>query len=164
MEKIKILVLTSDQDKSAGICQALETDERIGETRVGIGSALTREVAEDAAERSEVIVYAGVPNEIVECEDDNFIGGSLNISGGVDQLFEHALELFNNDEDIQKEADEVGLSNSEAITNIYTNILLAQEGWVKEIVNVLNVIPTKERPVKLSDLISALEGENVLEI
>lgn len=158
MEKIKVLVLTSDQDKSTGICQALETDERIGEIRIGVGSALNREVAEDAAENSEVIVFAGVPNEIVECEDDNFLGGSLNISGGVDQLFEHALELFNNDENIQKEASEVGLSSSEAIANIFTNILLAQEGWVKEIVDTLNVIPTRERPVKLSDLISALEG------
>ena len=74
MEKIKVLVLTSDQDKSTGICQALETDERIGEIRIGVGSALNREVAEDAAENSEVIVFAGVPNEIVECEDDNFIG------------------------------------------------------------------------------------------
>lgn len=158
MEKIKVLVLTSDQDKSTGICQALETDERVGEVRIGVGSALNREVAEDAAENGEVIVYAGVPNEIVECEDDNFLGSSLNISGGVDQLFEHALELYNNDENIQKEASEVGLSSSEAIANIFTNMLLAQEGWVKEVVKTLNLIPTRERPVKLSDLISALEG------
>lgn len=164
MEKIKVLVLTSDQDKSIGICQALETDERIGEISAGVGSALTREVAEDAAESSKVIVYAGVPNELIEHEDDEHIGGSLNISGGVDQLFEHALELFNNDEELQKEASTLGLSNSEAIANIYTNILLAQEGWVNEIVNVLNVIPTRERPVKLSDFVSALKGEDVLEV
>ena len=153
--KVNILVVTNEESKTIGICQALETDSRIAEIFPAVSSEVNDIVAKDAYDNNAVIVYSGITNNISDCAEKS--ASSINISGGVDMLYEGALQLYKKRKDLQKQAQKLHIRKVDAIGNIFSNMLLDQTGWVEQIVNSLCYIPTANKPIKISDLIYALE-------
>lgn len=158
-QKINVLVVTNQEAKTIGICEALETDTRINEIFPAVSSIVNDKVAKDAFKKNAVIVFSGITENISEYNEES--SSTVDISGGVDELFICAVQMYKKRKDLQRQAKSFKLTEAEAIGQIFRNMLLDQEGWVERIVNSLSYLPVAQKPVKLSELLYVLE-EGVL--